>query len=128
MESSTEPAATTTDDARAGAEHVLVFPQRTAAEQVAATLHEEGFAQVVVVRAASRTEGDDDAHAWAVRVTDDRLPGASGGGAYEGLRERFATLVTDHGGWYDEPGDPRPPVTAEDEATDGPTDPSSKDN
>ena len=34
--------------------------------------------------------------------------------AYEGLRERFAALAVDHDGWYDDPADPRPPVTAED--------------
>ena len=25
------------------------------------------------------------------------------------LRERFTDLAQEHGGWYDEPGDPRPP-------------------
>lgn len=105
-------------EARAGAEHLLRFPEQAVAEQVAATLTDEGFARVAVVRAAPI----DEAPGWTVRVLDDRLPDASGGGAYEGLRERFATLATEHGGSYDEPGDPRPPVTARDGDLDGPSD------
>lgn len=97
-----------------GAEHLLIFPERDTAEAVADELADEGFAHVSVVREAARTEDDDEAHEWAVHVVDHRLPDTTGGGAYEGLRERFATLTTEHGGWYDEPGDPRPPVTAED--------------
>lgn len=107
---------------RPGAEHLLIFPERATAEAVAEELAEEGFAHVSVVREASRTEDDDEAHEWAVHVVDHRLPDATGGGAYEGLRERFATLATEHAGWYDEPGDPRPPVTTEEAAEDGGTD------
>ena len=115
-----------TDGARAGAEHLLTFPAQAVAEEVAETLAEEGFAQVFVVAMASSAEVIDDQRGegsgWAVRVLDDRLPDASGGGAYEGLRERFAILATEHGGSYDEPGDPRPPVTPHDGAADGATD------
>ena len=31
-------------------------------------------------------------------------------GAYEGLRERFTEVARQSGGWYDEPGDDRPPA------------------
>lgn len=99
---------------RPGAEHLLIFPERGTAEAVAAELAEEGFAHVSVVREALRTEDDDEAHEWAVHVVDARLPDAVGGGAYEGLRDRFAALATDHDGWYDDPSDPRPPVSADD--------------
>lgn len=105
------------DSARAGAEHLLTFPARETADQVAEQLGEEGFAHVNVARAPRRIEKDDkdgESHEWAVQVVDHRLPDTSGGGAYEGLRERFATLATDHDGRYDEPGDPRPTVTPED--------------
>lgn len=101
------------DPPRPGAEHLLIFPERDTAQRVADDLAEEGFADVRVVRDALRTEDDDEAHEWAVVVVDQRLPDSLGGGAYEGLRERFSALATDHDGWYDEPGDPRPPVTAE---------------
>lgn len=106
MESSSE---------RPGAEHLLIFPERETAESIAQELTEEGFAHVSVVREASRTEDDDEAHEWAVHVVDQRLPDTVGSGAYEGLRERFSSLATEHDGWYDDPADPRPPVSAEDE-------------
>ena len=123
----TPPAETTpAGGARAGAEHLLTFPAQAVAEEVAETLAEEGFAQVFVEQLAPSAEVMDDQRdegsGWAVRVLDDRLPDASGGGAYEGLRERFATLATEHGGSYDEPGDPRPPVMPHDGAADGATD------
>ncbi|WP_256842897.1 ribonuclease E inhibitor RraB [Ornithinimicrobium cryptoxanthini] len=129
MQSPTEETAPAAGDTRAGAEHLLVFPERAVAEEVSETLTEEGFAHVFVVQTvpSGEFEGDegregDEGPRWAVRVLDDRLPDTSGGGAYEGLRERFAALATEHGGSYDEPGDPRPPVTARDGATDGPAD------
>jgi hypothetical protein len=114
MDSSTE-GTTGGDGTRPGAEHLLVFSHRETAEQVAEELAEEGFASVGVVRAAGRRQ-DDAAPGWAVHVVDHRLPDASGSGAYEGLRERFAALATEHDGWYDEPGDPRPVVTSEDDS------------
>lgn len=113
MDSASEPD-DTAGPGRPGAEHLLIFPERETARQVADELQDEGFAQVSVLREASRTEDDDEAHEWAVHIVDQRLPDASGGGAYEGLRERFAALAVDHDGWYDDPADPRPPVTAED--------------
>ncbi|MFK5646910.1 ribonuclease E inhibitor RraB [Ornithinimicrobium sp. LYQ121] len=100
----------TTASPHPGSEHLLVLPDRDAAERIAEDLRDEGFEQVRVVREAAATEDDDEAHEWAVHVLDTRLPDSSGGGAYEGLRERFTELVAEHDGWYDEPGDPRPPA------------------
>lgn len=91
-----------------GSEHLLIFPDREVAEEIAEELREDGFDSVRVVREAARTEEDDEDHEWAVHVVDTRLPDASGGGAYEGLRERFTALARQHDGWYDEPGDARP--------------------
>lgn len=96
--------------AHPGSEHLLTFPDREVAEQVAADLDAEGFSQVRVTRAAASTGRDASAPGWAVFLRDERLPASQGGGAYEGLRERFTALVEEHGGWYDEPGDPRPPA------------------
>lgn len=91
-----------------GSEHLVILPERDVAEQIADELREEGFEHVRVVREAARTEEDDEDHEWAVYVLDTRLPDTSGSGAYEALRERFTDLAREHGGWYDEPGDPRP--------------------
>lgn len=96
--------------AHPGSEHLLTFPDREVADQVAADLDAEGFTQVRVTRVAARTGRDARTPGWAVFVRDERLPATRGGGAYEGLRERFTALVYEHGGWYDEPGDPRPPA------------------
>ena len=109
MESASEREASV-GASRPGAEHLLIFPERDTAEAVADELAEEGFAHVSVIREVLRTEDDDEAHEWAVHIVDQRLPDASGGGAYEGLRDRFTTLAIEHDGWYDEPGDQRPPA------------------
>ena len=90
-----------------GSEHLIILPDREVAEELAEDLREEGFEQVRVVREAARTEEDDEDHEWAVHIVDTRLPDAAGGGAYEGLRERFTELAREHDGWYDEPGDDR---------------------
>lgn len=92
-----------------GSDHLLVLPDRETAEAIAEELREEGFGDVRVVREAARTEEDDESHEWAVHLHDTRLPDAEGGGAYEGLRDRFIALAEEHDGWYDQPGDPRPP-------------------
>ena len=112
MDSAREPSTPAPQD-RPGAEHLLIFPEREIAEQVSEQLTEEGFAQVSLVREAARTEDDDEAHEWAVHVVDHRLPDTTGGGAYEGLRDRFAGLAKEHDGWYDDPADSRAPVTAD---------------
>ena len=93
----------------AGSEHLIILPDREVAQEVAEELREEGFAQVRVLREAARTEEDDEDHEWAVYVLDTRLPDTAGSGAYEGLRERFTEVARLKDGWYDEPGDPRPP-------------------
>ncbi len=80
---------------------------RAEAEAVAEDLGEEGFRQVRVVPEGQSQPGQGES-GWVVHVSDTRLPDAAGGGAYEGLRERFTDLAREHDGWYDEPGDPRP--------------------
>lgn len=102
-----------------GAEHLLIFPERDVAEQIADELRDEGFESVRVVREAPKTEDDSESHEWGVHVVDTRLPDTLGGAAYEGLRERFVSLVQEHDGWYDAPGDPRGPVDGDnDEGSD----------
>lgn len=88
-------------------EHLLVFPDRDTAEDVAAELADDGFTEVRVVREALAGEDDSEAHEWAVYVREDMV--ADEGGPVEGgLRDRFEALVAEHDGWYDpEPG-PRP--------------------
>lgn len=96
-----------------GSEHLIILPDRGVAEEIAEELREEGFAHVRVVRESARNQehGEDDQEVeWAVYVLDTRLPDTAGSGAYEGLRERFVELAREHGGWYDEPGDERPPA------------------
>lgn len=96
-----------------GSEHLIILPDRKVAEDLAEELGEEGFDQVRVVREAARNQehSEDDLEVeWAVYVLDTRLPDTEGGGAYEGLRERFVQVAREHDGWYDEPGDPRPPA------------------
>ncbi|WP_228266495.1 ribonuclease E inhibitor RraB [Ornithinimicrobium ciconiae] len=83
MDSASEPD-DTAGPGRPGAEHLLIFPERETARQVADELQDEGFAQVSVLREASRTEDDDEAHEWAVHVVDQRLPDASGVGPTRG--------------------------------------------
>lgn len=85
-----------------GSKHLIALPDETVARQVATELSDEGFDDVGVEEAGGR---------WVVRLIDTRLPDAAGGGAYEALRERFAGIAKEHGGAYDEPGDPRPPVS-----------------
>lgn len=91
-----------TEQPHPGAEHLIALPDRAAAERIAADLADEGFEQVRVAESGGR---------WVVHIVDTRLPAAEGGGAYEGLRQRFTALAQEHGGVYDEPGDPRPPVS-----------------
>lgn len=103
----------TTEPPHAGSEHLIILPDRSVAEELAAELQEEGFEHVRVVREAARNQehGEDDQEVdWVVHVLDTRLPDTMGGGAYEGLRDRFTELARRHDGWYDEPGDPRPPA------------------
>lgn len=103
-----------TEHPHPGSEHLIILPERSVAEELAEELRDEGFEHVRVVREAARNQehGEDDHEVeWAVHVLDTRLPDTSGGAAYEGLRARFTEVARQHDGWYDEPGDPRPPVS-----------------
>jgi hypothetical protein len=73
-------------------EHLLVFPDRDVAEEIADDLDSEGFAEVHVVREALAGEDDSEDHEWAVfvRTADD-----------EGYAVRFEALAEANGGWYD---------------------------
>ena len=86
-------------------EHLLVFPSKDTAEEVAADLADEGFSEIRVIREALAGEDDSEDHEWGVYVREDMV--ADETGAVEGgLRERFEALVEEHGGWYDP--EPRP--------------------
>lgn len=81
-------------------EHLLLFPDREVADEIAADLVDEGFTLVRVIRVAHAGEDDAEDHEWAVhviveQVADDAGPVASG------LRDRFGALAAEHDGWYD---------------------------
>lgn len=89
-------------------EHLLVFPDRDVADEVAAELSDEGFSEVRVIREALSGEDDSEAHEWAVYVREENVADESGP-VEGGLRDRFEALVAEHGGWYDpEPRTPPP--------------------
>lgn len=74
------------------AEHLLIFPDRETAEDVAADLEHEGFDGVRVVREALAGEDDSEDHEWAVHlVTPTTQPYAA----------ELAERARDLGGWYD---------------------------
>lgn len=74
------------------AEHLLVFPDRGVAEEVADDLESEDLEEVRLIREALAGEDDSEDHEWAVyvRTADDA-----------GYAARFEALVAEHGGWYD---------------------------
>ena len=80
-------------------EHLLVFPDRDTADEVAAELVEEGFA-AQVVREALAGEDDAEDHEWAVHVVEENVADESGP-VEGGLRDRFSALAEERGGWYD---------------------------
>ena len=85
-------------------EHLLVFPAKDVAEEVAAELSDEGFTEVRVVREALAGEDDVEDHEWAVYVREENVVDESRPVA-QGLRDRFEALVEERGGWYDpDPG------------------------
>lgn len=87
-------------------EHLLVFPDRAVADEVAHELSQEGFTQVRVVREpAERGAGGAD-DAWAVYVREEHVVDESRAVA-KGLRERFEALVEERGGRYDAAPTPR---------------------
>ena len=81
-------------------EHLLVFPDRDTADEVASELTDEGFGGVRVVREALAGEDDSEAHEWAVHVVEEMVADESGP-VESGLRDRFQALAQEHGGWYD---------------------------
>ena len=81
-------------------EHLLVFPDRDVAEQVADELSEEGFTEVRVVREVLSGEDDAEDVEWAVHVREANVVDESRP-VEQGLRDRFEALVAEHGGWYD---------------------------
>jgi hypothetical protein len=85
-------------------EHLLVFPAKDVAEELAAELSDEGFTEVRVVREALAGEDDVEDHEWAVYVREENVVDESRPVA-QGLRDRFEALVEERGGWYDpDPG------------------------
>ena len=85
-------------------EHLLVFPAKDVAEEVAAELSDEGFTEVRVVREALAGEDDVEDHEWAVYVREENVVDESRPVA-QGLHDRFEALVEERGGWYDpDPG------------------------
>ena len=81
-------------------EHLLVFPDKAVAEEVAEELADEGFTEVRVLREALAGEDDGEAHEWAVYVREEHVVDESRPVA-QGLRDRFEALVEERGGWYD---------------------------
>jgi hypothetical protein len=81
-------------------DHLLVFPTRHIADEVAAALSDEGFTEVRVVREALAGEDDAEDHEWAVHVREVMVADESGP-VEGGLRDRFEALARQHGGWYD---------------------------
>lgn len=81
-------------------EHLLLFPDRDVADEIAAELAEEGFSDVRVLRVAHAGEDDAEDHEWGVYVREDMVIDESGP-VEGGLRERFTALAEEHEGWYD---------------------------
>jgi hypothetical protein len=84
-------------------EHLIVLPDREAAERIAAGLREEGFTEVRVEREALVGEDDAEAAEWAVHVREDNVVDDPGNATEHGLRDRFEALAAEHDGWYDKP-------------------------
>lgn len=87
-------------------EHLLVFPAKDTAEEVAADLAHEGFSEVRVIREALAGEDDSEDHEWAVYVVEENVADETGP-VEGGLRDRFSALAEQHGGWYDPDPEPR---------------------
>ena len=78
----------------------MVFTDRETAEEVAEGLDAEWFTEVRVVREALSGEDDSEDHEWGVYVREERVADEAGP-VESGLRDRFAALAEEHGGWYD---------------------------
>ena len=81
-------------------EHLLLFSDRDTADEIAAELSEEGFAEVRVLRVAHAGEDDAEDHEWGVHILEEMVADESGP-VEGGLRDRFEALAKEHGGWYD---------------------------
>ena len=81
-------------------EHLLLFPDRDTADDVAIELGDEGFTEIRVLRVAHAGEDDAEDHEWGVHVREDMVADESGP-VEGGLRDRFAALAEERGGWYD---------------------------
>ncbi|MFC7490924.1 MULTISPECIES: ribonuclease E inhibitor RraB [unclassified Knoellia] len=81
-------------------EHLLLFPERDTAEQIASELADEGFSEVRVLRVAHAGEDDSEDHDWGVHVREDMVEDQAGP-VESGLRDRFTALAEEHHGWYD---------------------------
>lgn len=90
-------------------EHLLLFPDRDTADQVATELADRGtpalcagagFTEIRVLRVAHAGEDDAEDHEWGVHVREDMVADESGP-VEGGLRDRFAALAEERGGWYD---------------------------
>ena len=87
-------------------EHLLVFPERDDADEVAEELQEEGFTEVRVIRQPLAGEDDAESDEWAVYVREANVADESGAVA-SGLKDRFEATVEERGGWYDLEPEPR---------------------
>lgn len=81
-------------------EHLLVFPDRDAAEAVADSIDRHDYARVQVIREALSGEDDAEAHEWAVYIVDERATSDE-----RAERQWMASLATANDGWYEaDPG------------------------
>lgn len=87
-------------------EHLLVFPEREDADEVAEELREEGFTEVRVIRQPLAGEDDAESDEWAVYVREANVADETGPVA-KGLADRFQAVADDRGGWYDPEPTPR---------------------
>lgn len=87
-------------------EHLLVFPERDDADEVAEELRDEGFTEVRVLRQPLAGEDDAESDEWAVYVREANVDDDSGAVA-SGLRDRFEATASERGGWYDPEPEPR---------------------
>ncbi len=81
-------------------DHLLLFPDRDTAEEIASELADEGFSEVRVLRVALAGEDDAEDHEWGVHVREETVTDESGP-VEGGLRDRFSALAREHDGWYD---------------------------
>ena len=59
-------------------EHLLLFPERETADEIASELDEEGFTEVRVLRVAHAGEDDAEDAEWAVHIREEMVDDPSG--------------------------------------------------